>query len=325
MSFDTREVYEAFGMEMPQTADGTADEAGAPADVQLQQEQAENAGAKEQEIAEPAQQEPAAEGGQPVETEADGDTPPQEPDKQPMPPEKRRENAARRRKKELDDAVNAAVAKERAAADEKIRALLETAKLTSPYTGKVISTEEELKEYLAQDRQARIERDLKAGKLTMEALQEAAKAAIPEKQAPEQPEEPETQVPEDDAAFRTQVQQELAEIGKLNPKVKTIHDILQMETGERFAQLVQKNGLSFLDAYKLANEDALRQQTAAAAAQAAKTAAATKQHLQASTKRGMGALTVPDAEMQYYRAFFPGKSDAEIQTMYNERMKSRRE
>lgn len=323
MSLSEREVYEAFGLEMPEKAESEPGTASTAEQTQTQQE-GQDAGANEQEVAEPAQGAESAETGDDQQPQTQEEAQPEQPDA--MPPEQRRQNAARRRKKELDDAVNAAIAKERAAADERMQALLKSAGIKSPYTGEVISSVEELKEYLASDRQKRIERDLKAGKLTMEALQEAARTALPEKQEPKE-EQPDPQ-PEDGAdttAFQTQVQSELAEIAKLNPKVKSINDILQMETGQRFAQLVQNNGLSFLDAYKLANEDAIRQQTAAAAAQAAKTAAATKQHLQASTKRGAGAVTVPTGEMQVYRALFPHASDAEIQKMYNDRIGKRKE
>lgn len=323
MSLSEREVYEAFGLEMPEKAESEPGTASTAEQTQTQQE-GQDAGANEQEVAEPAQGAESAETGDDQQPQTQEKAQPEQPDA--MPPEQRRQNAARRRKKELDDAVNAAIAKERAAADERMQALLKSAGIKSPYTGEVISSVEELKEYLASDRQKRIERDLKAGKLTMEALQEAARTALPEKQEPKE-EQPDPQ-PEDGAdttAFQTQVQSELAEIAKLNPKVKSINDILQMETGQRFAQLVQNNGLSFLDAYKLANEDAIRQQTAAAAAQAAKTAAATKQHLQASTKRGAGAVTVPTGEMQVYRALFPHASDAEIQKMYNDRIGKRKE
>lgn len=323
MGLSEREVYEAFGLEMPEKAESEPGTASTAEQTQTQQE-GQDAGANEQEVAEPAQGAKSAETGDDQQPQTQEEAQPEQPDA--MPPEQRRQNAARRRKKELDDAVNAAIAKERAAADERMQALLKSAGIKSPYTGEVISSVEELKEYLASDRQKRIERDLKAGKLTMEALQEAARTALPEKQEPKE-EQPDPQ-PEDGAdttAFQTQVQSELAEIAKLNPKVKSINDILQMETGQRFAQLVQNNGLSFLDAYKLANEDAIRQQTAAAAAQAAKTAAATKQHLQASTKRGAGAVTVPTGEMQVYRALFPHASDAEIQKMYNDRIGKRKE
>lgn len=323
MSLSEREVYEAFGLEMPEKAESEPGTASTAEQTQTQQE-GQDAGANEQEVAEPAQGAESAETGDDQQPQTQEKAQPEQPDA--MPPEQRRQNAARRRKKELDNAINAAIAKERAAADERMQALLKSAGIKSPYTGEVISSVEELKEYLASDRQKRIERDLKAGKLTMEALQEAARTALPEKQEPkeEQP-DPQPEDGADTAVFQTQVQSELAEIAKLNPKVKSINDILQMETGQRFAQLVQNNGLSFLDAYKLANEDAIRQQTAAAAAQAAKTAAATKQHLQASTKRGAGAVTVPTGEMQVYRALFPHASDAEIQKMYNDRIGKRKE
>lgn len=323
MGLSEREVYEAFGLEMPEKAESEPGMASTAEQTQTRQE-GQDAGANEQEVAEPAQGAESAETGDDQQPQTQEKAQTEQPDA--MPPEQRRQNAARRRKKELDDAVNAAIAKERAAADERMQALLKSAGIKSPYTGEVISSVEELKEYLASDRQKRIERDLKAGKLTMEALQEAARTALPEKQEPkeEQP-DPQPEDGADTAVFQTQVQSELAEIAKLNPKVKSINDILQMETGQRFAQLVQNNGLSFLDAYKLANEDAIRQQTAAAAAQAAKTAAATKQHLQASTKRGAGAVTVPTGEMQVYRALFPHASDAEIQKMYNDRIGKRKE
>lgn len=119
---------------------------------------------------------------------------------------------------------------------------------------------------------------------------------------------------------RLKVDEELKEIGTLDPSIKELKDIAKLETYPKFYELVKK-GNSLVDAFKLANYDALTSSTAAASRQAAINAAQSKQHLSQTTQRGAGAVTVPSEVKEAYRAFNPNASEAEIQRHYSTYLK----
>jgi hypothetical protein len=98
--------------------------------------------------------------------------------------------------------------------------------------------------------------------------------------------------------------------------VKKLEDLFPLENFPEINQLVIKNGLTLLQAYKLANEDKLTERRVAAAKQAALNAVSGKQHLQSDTAHGTGAVTVPAAVKEQYRLFNPNITEAEMQTAY---------
>ena len=88
--------------------------------------------------------------------------------------------------------------------------------------------------------------------------------------------------------FDQSVEMELAEIQKLNPEVRNLSDVLAMDTGKEFGRLVKQYGMSYLEAYKLANHDKLLEQARNVAATGARTAAGGKNHLTKTVSRGEG-------------------------------------
>ena len=77
-----------------------------------------------------------------------------------------------------------------------------------------------------------------------------------------------------------------------------------------------KKGYDLLDAYKLANFDAVQKATADSTRQAAMNAAAGKSHMSTTTARGAGAVSVPSDVADIYRVFESDVTDAEIQRHY---------
>ena len=61
------------------------------------------------------------------------------------------------------------------------------------------------------------------------------------------------------AQYQKQVDEELQQIHRMEPSVKGIEDILQMDTAEAFTRYVREKGLSYLLAFKRAIDERLSQ------------------------------------------------------------------
>lgn len=227
--------------------------------------------------------------------------------------------AAARRKAEAerDAAIKAAREEAQAEARRIIDEAFRNSGLTNPYTETPITSKAEYDEY-----RARFEAEKKARILKKSGLSDAEWSrfveSLPEvraaKQAQQAAEAAAKQAQEQQA--RLKVDEELKEIGALDPSIKELKDIAKLETYPKFYELVKK-GNSLVDAFKLANYDALTSSKAAASRQAAMNAAQSKQHLSQTTARGVGAVSVPAEVKEAYRAFNPGATEAEIQRHYS--------
>lgn len=346
--FTEQQVYEALGLGAKEQ------EPAAPAPgAQEQEPQAEptTGGAKEQpegilsaaeppraqELAAPAsQEEPAAqeesEETPPAQEPEGGDVaeePAQQPGKgsgQQLTEEQRKENAARRRREEtraaIDKAVQDAVKAEQDRSKAEMDAFFAAAALKNTLTGKPITNMAEFNEWKQAFDAAKLERDLKAGKLTPEGLQKVIEQTPAMKQvqqiAQKQEEAANRKI---EAAAQARVDAEIQEIHKLDPTINGVTDLLKMPTAKEFYSLVKK-GNSFLDAFRLANYDRLTAAAAEAAKQQAMNNARSKDHLTGSgPQRGQGAAPVPADEMAMFKAINPGATDAEIQAYYNKNKK----
>ena len=172
------------------------------------------------------------------------------------------------------------------------------------------------------DKVAKANERLKKGQLTAEDLQ----AMVEETPAFKAMQKKQTQQEEADAQrnqqqFAQNVELELAEIRKLDPTVNGLADIVKMETGKEFARLVQKGGLSYLEAFKLANMDKLMEQRAKVAATSAKVSASGKDHLTKTKSVGTPQIDVPQDVKDAYRIFNPKASDEEIEKHYRKTYK----
>lgn len=324
-------LYEAFGLtpteqgeQVQETAEPAADTRGDAGN-----------GEQEQELAEPAQPEENPETGTESEPDADSDDPEDEDpktddgagkDKTPLTPEQRRANAARRREQEQQAAIQKAVAEAVQAEQQKSKQMLEQvlaqAGIKNPANGEIITTFEDFMKWGQETADARLQKDLKAGKLTKEVLDQLISAHPAVQQAQQLRQQAEQQQSQQRAAAeRARIEGQLAKIAELNPNITGLADILAMETAPAFRENV-KNGMNFYDAYRLANMDAIAQEKAQRAVQAAKNNSRGKEHLRATgNARGSGAASVPQAEMKLYRMMNPNMTDAQIQAHYNKYLK----
>lgn len=326
-------LYEAFGLEAP------ANDAGAGAQVQEPAAPAAegsptdtDVGAQVQELAEPAAVEDPLDSDDHSEppagsAEIDDADPGQEPKNTSLTPEQRRQNAARRRQQEqqaaIDQAVNAALQTEREKNDAQLKDFFARMGLKNSQTGEAITSMEQFYEWKNKYDMEQLDKDLKSGKATAEQLSQMI-ANHPDVKLAQQVvhQTQQAQVQQKNEADQARITSELAEIGKLDPTIKVVGDLLEMPKADQFREYVDK-GYSFLDAYRLANFETLTAQKAEAAKQNAMNNVRGKDHLNATgVSRGTGAVAVPAKEMVMFRAFNPKATEAEIRAYYKKYKKS---
>lgn len=306
------ELYRTLGVEMP--ADQTGEQEQEPA------EPAET-GEQEQELAEPAADGDGRETDLDQEHDDDDEEPEAQPDKKPLTKEQRRENARRRRQQEVDNAVQAALEKERSETKARWDRFFAQAQLKNQHqNGAVIDSLDKAEQWAEQDRIAKLNQNLKAGRLTAEDLQAAMEQSPAFRALQQRQTETERAAARQDTQrFEQTAEMELAQIQRINPKIKSLADILSMDTGKKWAELVQNNGMSYLDAYRLANMDALIEQGQKAAAAGDQMRSKGKSHLQPVNPRGQGGVEVPKRVKELYRMGRPNMTDAEIEADYRKR------
>lgn len=320
---DENTIYEALGLS-PEGEGGKEQEV---ADPDSTAQQPTGTGAKEQETAEPA-----AEGSNDTAgTETGGE---EAEGNEALTEEQRRNNAAQRRRAEQQAAVDKALEKERAKFKAEWDTFFQKAQLKNTLTGQPIKTREEFDAWHSAFETAKLERDLKSGKLSPETLSKAISESPEMKQiralleqngnrngydssAPLRSAQDDKSGAEASAYAKAQMDRQIAEIHKIDPTINTIADLLKMDRAKEFYKYVMK-GNSFTDAYYLAYREKLEQRTAEAAKAQSLSAARSKDHLKATNEtRGTGAVDVPPEVMEQYRYLNPGKSDKEIREHYN--------
>ena len=303
------ELYQTLGVEMPGQAGEQKQEVAEPAET----------GEQDQEVAEPDADTDGEETEPGEENEPETDS---KPDKKKLSREERAANAARRRQKEIDDAVKAALEKERSENNARWQKFFDQAQMKNRHADNAaIDSLEKAEAWAEQDRIAQLQANLKKGSLTPQDLQTAVEQspafrAMQQKlQAGEQ-----AAAQQNQKQFEQSVEVELAQIQKLNPKIRSIADILAMDTGKQWASYVQNNNMSYLDAYRLANMDKLVQQTQRAAEAGDQLRKNGKSHLQPPSARGQGGVEVPKKIRDLYRMGRPNMTDAEIEADYRKRV-----
>lgn len=321
--FNEKQVFEAFGL-----GEQAQDPAAPAADPSKTE------GAQAQEIADPAEEgvqneegaqtEPTVDAGTPEDPDNDAATGAQS-DKQPLTPEQRRENAARRREQErvrqqaaIDQAVQAAVDQERTKHDTEMQAFFAAAGLKNTVTGEPITNMDQFNAWKEQFADARLRRDLKAGKLTPEALADAIGNHPAVKQAQQLVDQnAAAQQAQETAAAKAKIDGEIAEIHKIDESIGSLEDLMKAPYWPELYAMT-KRGYSLKDGHFLLNYARLEQAKLEAARQQGMVNARGKDHMTASgTPRGGGAVSVPAADLAMFRQFNPNATDAEIQAYYN--------
>lgn len=304
--------WEAMGLEEP-----TEEPEGQEPGSEQNPEAAEPEGEGEQ-----AQQPADAGTDEDMDDDQEPETDPEEPEKKPLTKEERAANAKRRRQQEIDNAVAKAVEKALAEEREKQKAredaFFKAAKMKNVHNGNsdILSLDDALN-WANADKLAKANDRLKKGQMTAEDLQAMVEEtpafkALQQKQIQQE----QAQKQESQKQFAQSVEMELAQIQKLDPTVQSLADIVKMDTGKEFARLVQKGGLSYLEAFKLANMDRLMQQRAQVASTAARVATGGKNHLTKTKSVGTPPMDVPQDVKDAYRIFNPKATDEEIEKHY---------
>ena len=237
-------------------------------------------------------------------------------------PEDNARFAAARRKAEAerDAAIEKAKADAKAEADRAVVDVLKAMGLKDPYSGEPIDTKEKFDEYTkhhAEERRAQLLRRSGMSEAEFGDFVEGLPEVRAAREAKRQAEEAEEQARQMQA--KAKVDEQLKEIEKLDPTVKSLKDLAGHPSYEAVYEKV-KQGYTLPDAFRLANWDAL-QRTAQQAAQQAARNAGSKAHMVSHSSRGAGTVTVPPDVMAEYRQLNPGMTDAEITAHYNKYLK----
>lgn len=116
------------------------------------------------------------------------------------------------------------------------------------------------------------------------------------------------------------ITEDLKEIMRIDPSVKSIDDIAKLPNVSQILSLTQ-TGLRFADAYKVANMDSLINNKAGAAKQAAINNIKGTQHLNATNNINStsdSSVDIPSSELSNWQDAYPNLSMAELKKKYNQ-------
>lgn len=294
---------EIFGVDISDDATGTDTE----------ENTEETTSENEQEIADPAESDTEESGTEETSEDGKGE-------------QSREENAryaAARRKAEAerDAAVAQAKADAQAEAQKTIDEAFRNMGLYDPYTKKPITNKAE---YDAYKQKIDIEKKTRVAKASgmSEAEFDEFVSELPEVKAAREKQAQAEEAMKQAQAAQAQVKigEQISEIAKFDPSIKSLDDLKKMDNYSEFYEHV-KRGNTLIDAYKLVNFDKLTQASANGAKQAAINAINGKSHLEKTSGRGTGSATVPADIADAYRMLNPNATDAEIQKHYNKYIK----
>lgn len=120
---------------------------------------------------------------------------------------------------------------------------------------------------------------------------------------------------ENERAIAQQIKNDVAEISKLNPSIKTLNDV----PNEVIDKCMQIQGLSLVDAYKMLNYGNFNSEREAAVRQNAINQAKGKQHLQPvnGVSVSESGVDIPSEALATWKNAYPELSMAELRKKYN--------
>ena len=289
----------------------------------------EDVSANEQEVAEPAEQdtEVTDESEDYTESESEEGEEEQESAEPAQSDEDNTKYAAARRKAEQEKAIAIKEAREaaRKEAEEQYNQLIAESNLFDPYAQKPVKSIEDYKKWqeaYAKEQGEQVREKLEEAGLDakeveqlIRSLPEAREAAQLKKQL----EQHEKEVNEQ--RFKGIVEESLKEIQTYDPTIKSLQDLHDSEHGAEIEDKIQK-GYSISDAWKLVNLDVISQKKAAAAKIETANNVRSKEHLNKSTSRGQGAVTVPKNVIDNYKKLIPKATMEQIQKHYEKELKT---
>lgn len=229
--------------------------------------------------------------------------------------EERSKYAAARRKAEAEK--KAEIDRIRADAQKEIDSAISSLGITDPHTGKRISNKAEYDAYIKHKSDEQKNRIVEESGVSSEEFDEFINNLPEVREAREQiarAKEAETKARDEQA--RIHIEEEIKAIGKYDPTIKSVDDLLALDSYGAIYEKVQK-GYALSDAYILANHEKIMQDTANKTKQAALNSANGKNHMTPTSSRGEGAVSVPNDIKDSYRMFNPTATDAEISKHYN--------
>lgn len=201
----------------------------------------------------------------------------------------------------------------KAEADAKAKADAQIARIcqghTHPITGKPITTLDEYEDALYQQERLAREAELQEKGIDPSFIEKVIEQSPLMRQA--------QAVIEQNKQIEAErkLQSEFAEIQKLDPTIKTMNDIPNMDQ----IQNMVSSGMTLLNAFKVANFDVLVERKAAGAKQNAINQMKGKSHMSGvdSLANDSSDIEIPEAELRSLREVFPEKSMADLKKLYN--------
>lgn len=273
-------------------------------------EEPEEEGAKEQDLAEPAEDDDLTPAGDGAVYGAE-EEPAEEGDKGQSAEENAAFAAARRKaEREKDAAIEA----ER----QRLNQLIANAGFVNPFDNTPVQTLEQLEKY---SEAAKVEqvKNIRSRTGMSEEEWDAMVEELPEVKAAKQLEQQMRQ-----QRTRQQMEEHLAEITRLDPKIRTMEDLSKDPKFPEIREKVRKFHMPVCDAYRLAYHDEIVRKAAERAQASARQNAYSKSHLKKTADpRGEMEGIVPPDTAAMYRLFDPNMTEEEIRKDYNERKKKR--
>ena len=302
---ETNEIYEAFGLEVPEepTQDTDTDtDTDVVTDVDT-----DNGGANDEGSV------------------ADNDVGGKEQTK-----EERAGYAAARRRAEAEAREREARAVKEAEERATINAL-KAVGAKNPYTGKVIETMEDLAAF-REDQSKRAKQQIMRSTgqsdedylKTVDNLPEMVEAKEKLRAAEERAASAEAKIREsEDAEFKKALEEEIKRIAETGENVKTLEDITKLEKYPAIREKINR-GYSLEDAYRSVYREEIEGRRSAVRAERAASAAASKSHLGRTSSTGGDTVSVPSDVLSQYHALMPNMSDADIAKHYAKHLKSKK-
>ena len=270
-----------------------------------------------QEPTEPANDDGMTEGSVEDNTEGSKEQEPAEPVKNQQSAAENAKYAAARREaeRERDEAIARMRAEQAAELDKVISGL----GLENPYTGKAVSNREELeayKEQHAKEMQKQMQERAEEAGLSDEEIQNLVKSHPDFQQAMQIVHEAKAAK---EAAERERAQNTLdaaiKEVHELDSSINSMDDLRQHDSWSEVENRVRR-GYTFADAFYMANRTAIEQRKMAALEQQIRNSMNGKGHLDSSSPKGDGGITVPSDVMAEYRLLNPNATDEQIMRHY---------
>lgn len=302
---EVNEIYEAFGLEVPEDSD---------TDTDVDTDDAVNDGVNTDDNDTGADNDSDTDDGS--EKGADGDG------SDAQTKEERAGYAAARRRAEAEAREREA----KAVKEAEERATINTLKAVgakNPFTGKIIETAEDLAAYRsAQSDRAKQQFMRSAGQTeeayqqTVESLPEVVAARQAQKDAESRAAIAEGKIREsEEAEFRRSLEEEVKRIAETGEDVKTLEDVTKLEKYPEIREKIQR-GYTLEDAYRSVYREEIETRQANVRAERAAAAAASKSHLGKTSGKGAPTVTVPADVLSTYKLLNPNMSDADIVKHY---------